>query len=31
MNPNNIMNMIGILQIANVDMEQLKPLQGLLK
>jgi hypothetical protein len=31
MNPNNIMNMIGVLQIANVDMEQLKPLQGLLK
>ena len=31
MNPNNIMNMIGILQIANVDMEQLKPLHGLLK
>lgn len=31
MNPNNIMNMISILQSANVDMEQLKPLQGLLK
>lgn len=31
MNPNNIMNMIGILQIANVDMAQLKPLQDLIK
>jgi hypothetical protein len=31
MNPNNIMNMIGVLQKANVDLEQLKPLQGLLK
>lgn len=31
MNPNNIMNMISILQKANVDMEQLKPLQGLIK
>ncbi|MFN4028082.1 MAG: DUF4252 domain-containing protein [Flavobacterium sp.] len=31
MNPNNIMNMISVLQSANVDMEQLKPLQGLLK
>lgn len=31
MNPNNIMNMVGILQIANVDMEQLKPLQDLVK
>lgn len=31
MNPNNIMNMISVLQSANIDMEQLKPLQGLLK
>ena len=31
MNPNNIMNMISLLQSANVDMEQLKPLQGLIK
>lgn len=31
MNPNNIMNMIKLLQSSNVDMEQLKPLQGLIK
>jgi hypothetical protein len=31
MNPNNIMNMISILQSANIDMEQLKPLEGLIK
>lgn len=31
MNPNNIMNMISILQNANIDMEQLKPLEGLMK
>jgi len=31
MNPNNIMNMISILQKADVNMEQLKPLQGLVK
>lgn len=31
MNPNNIMNMLSILKSANVDMEQLKPLQGLMK
>jgi hypothetical protein len=31
MNPNNIMNMIAILQSANIDMEQLKPLEGLIK
>ena len=31
MNPNNIINMISVLQSANIDMEQLKPLQGLLK
>ena len=31
MNPNNIMNMISILQSANIDMDQLKPLEGLMK
>lgn len=31
MNPNNIMNIISILQKSNVDLEQLKPLQGLMK
>ncbi len=31
MNPNNIMNLISLLQSSNIDMEQLKPLQGLLK
>lgn len=31
MNPNNIMNMISLLKSSNLDMEQLKPLQGLLK
>ncbi|MFN3754295.1 DUF4252 domain-containing protein [Flavobacterium sp.] len=31
MNPNNIMNMISILQSANIDMDQLKPLEGLIK
>lgn len=31
MNPNNIMNMIKLLQSSNVDMEQLKPLQNLIK
>lgn len=31
MNPNNIMNMISVLQSANIDMEQLKPLEGLMK
>lgn len=31
MNPNNIMNMISILKSSNIDMEQLKPLQGLIK
>ncbi len=29
MNPNNIMNMISLLKSSDVDMEQLKPLQGL--
>lgn len=31
MNPNNIMNILSILKSSNVDMEQLKPLQGLFK
>lgn len=31
MNPNNIMNMLSILKSSNVNMEQLKPLQGLIK
>jgi len=31
MNPNNIINLISILKSSNVNMEQLKPLQGLLK
>ncbi|WP_317174604.1 DUF4252 domain-containing protein [Flavobacterium sp. J49] len=31
MNPNNIMNMLSILKSANIDMEQLKPLEGLIK
>jgi hypothetical protein len=31
MNPNNIMNMLSILKSANLDMEQLKPLEGLMK
>jgi hypothetical protein len=31
MNPNNIMNMISLLQSSNIDLEQLKPLQGLMK
>lgn len=31
MNPNNIMNMISLLKSSNVDLEQLKPLQGLIK
>lgn len=31
MNPNNIMNILSILKSANVDMEQLKPLEGLIK
>jgi len=31
MNPNNIMNMLSLIKNANVDMEQLKPLQGLIK
>ncbi|MGC4041371.1 MAG: DUF4252 domain-containing protein [Flavobacterium sp.] len=31
MNPNNIMNIISVLQQSNVNLEQLKPLQGLLR
>ncbi|MES2410436.1 MAG: DUF4252 domain-containing protein [Bacteroidota bacterium] len=31
MNPNNIMNMISLLKSADIDLEQLKPLQGLMK
>ena len=31
MNPNNILNMISLIKNANIDMEQLKPLQGLIK
>ncbi len=29
MNPNNILTMLSVLKSANIDMEQLKPLQGL--
>ncbi|WP_162126065.1 DUF4252 domain-containing protein [Flavobacterium phycosphaerae] len=31
MNPNNIINMLSILKSSNIDMEQLKPLQGFVK
>lgn len=31
MNPNNIMNILSILKSSNVNMEQLKPLEGLFK
>ena len=31
MNPNNIMNMISLLKSSNIDLAQLKPLQGLIK
>jgi hypothetical protein len=31
MNPNNIINMISVINSSNIDMEQLKPLQALLK
>ena len=31
MNPNNILNMISLLKSSNIDMAQLKPLQGLIK
>jgi hypothetical protein len=31
MNPNNILNMISLLQSSDIDMAQLKPLQDLIK
>lgn len=31
MNPTNIMTMIAVLKSSNIDLEQLKPLQGLIK
>ena len=31
MNPNDVMNMMSVLQKANIDLEQLKPLQDLMK
>lgn len=31
MTPNNILTLVGLLQKADLDMEQLKPLQGLMK
>lgn len=31
MNPNNIMDMLSILKSSNIDMDQLKPLQSLIK
>jgi hypothetical protein len=31
MNPSDIMNMLSVIQKSNIDLEQLKPLQGLLK
>ena len=31
MNPNNILNMISLLKSSNINMEQLKPLQSLIK
>jgi hypothetical protein len=31
MNPNNILNMISLLKSSNIDMDQLKPLQTLMK
>ena len=31
MNPNNILNMISLLKSSNIDLEQLKPLQELMK
>ena len=31
MNPNNIMNMISLLKSSTIDMEQLKPLEALIK
>jgi hypothetical protein len=31
MNPNNVMTLLRVLQKSNIDLEQLKPLQGLMK
>lgn len=31
MNPSNIMSILSVIQISNIDMEQLKPLQEILK
>lgn len=31
MNPTNVMTMLSVLQKSNIDLEQLKPLQGLMK
>lgn len=31
MNPNDVMNMMSVLQKANIDLEQLKPLQDIMK
>lgn len=31
MNPTKVMNMVSLLQSSNINMEQLKPLQGLIK
>lgn len=31
MNPNNVMTLMSLLQKSNVDLDQLKPLQGLMK
>jgi len=31
MNPNDVMNMMSVLQKANIDLDQLKPLQDLMK
>jgi len=31
MNPNNVMTMLSVLQKSNIDLDQLKPLQGLMK
>jgi hypothetical protein len=31
MNPNKIMNMISLLKSSNIDMDKLKPIQGLIK
>lgn len=31
MNPNNIMNLMSVLKESKIDLEQLKPLEGLMK